>query len=57
MEKAVECDGRGSGLVAQRDRLYWGDVREGREAHLRPRREPPGPTLAKPCGNLAMLRA
>ena len=43
MEEAVERDGRRPGLVAQRDRLHRGDVQEGREAHVRPGGQPPGP--------------
>ena len=43
MEEAVECDGGGPGLVAQRDRLHRGDVQEGREAHVRPGGQHPRP--------------
>ena len=43
MEEAVECDGWRPSLVARRDRLHRGDVHEGREAHVRPRRQHPGP--------------
>ena len=44
MEEAVECDGGGPGLVAQRDRLHRGDVHEGREAHVRPGAKIPDPS-------------
>jgi hypothetical protein len=38
MEEAVECGGS-PGLVARRDRLHRGDLREGREAHVRQGRQ------------------
>jgi hypothetical protein len=43
MEKAVECDEGGPGMVASWDRLHRGDLYEGREAHVRTRGQHPGP--------------
>ena len=43
MAKAVERDGRGSGVVARRDHLYRGDVQECGEEDLRRGRFAPGP--------------
>jgi hypothetical protein len=44
MEEALECDGGGPGLVAQRDRLHRGDVQERGEAYLRPGASIPDPS-------------
>ena len=49
MEEAVERDGGGSGLVARRDCLHRGDVRESRQAHVRPGGQHPGPVAPLQC--------
>src|SRR5438067_6068584 len=42
MDQGHEPVGRAC-VVPRRDRLHRGDVHEGREAHIRPRGQPPGP--------------